>query len=119
MEKFCPKCGKATNELADGLCYQCYSINRELVDAPTSLSIILCKCTRAKTKNEWRNFETFEQLIKTAIMENIKFGKDISIEIDFPRKAPAGKTTIPVDVKATKTEKSMKIEQESRVLLMK
>ena len=118
LEKFCPKCGKHVEEIIEGLCYQCYSLQKDLVEAPSAISIGLCKnCTRSREKNEWTQHRTFTDMLQSAVLNSVKADKDIAVKLTFDKKYVGGKTTIPVKIEAVKKSKDAKIKQESTMLV--
>lgn len=66
-EKFCPKCGKETEELVEGLCSDCFREENEM-EIPGKLEIDICKyCGRIKTGGSWR-----ECSVEEAVEEELK-----------------------------------------------
>lgn len=117
LEKFCPKCGKQVEELIEGLCYHCYSIKRDLVEIPETISLAICKCGRGKELGEWKHYETFDRMINEIVTNNVKTEKNVSLNISFQKKPISGKITIPVKIEGTKKSGDTKIKQETRTLV--
>lgn len=98
MKKFCPKCGKDTEELIENLCLDCHrSISgKEKLPLPASVKIYICKCTKVRMKNQWKSYPTLKDVIKSAILSESKL-KAANISITFPKMNIAErKITIPI-----------------------
>lgn len=68
--KFCPRCGKETDELFGGekkLCAECYPDKNDLLDIPRELEITVCSvCGRMRYQGEWiEEYSVQDQLAKS------------------------------------------------------
>ncbi len=109
MRRFCPKCGKTTEELKDGLCKSCYMQKDDSAgkDIPSSVKLYLCECTATKIKNRWITYDRFRDAIKACLKSECKEFKKRDIEIEIPEGTTiSGKVTIPVKVSWSDPEKS-------------
>ncbi len=54
MKGFCPKCGKDTDTLIDGLCQECFSQKGGIISLPREIAVEQCKkCGKIKHKGKW------------------------------------------------------------------
>jgi len=67
-EKFCPKCGKKTDLLFDGLCEECLSEDANRVDIPRKVEVKVCRICGKKMRNEWKE-ENIEDTVKKSLEE--------------------------------------------------
>ncbi len=80
-ERFCPVCGKKTEELYDGLCKKCIKERGEWVEIPDSINVEICKkCGRKKT-DEWKS-AGMENILKEKIKDKITTKGEVQ-EIDI------------------------------------
>ncbi|MGM5484282.1 MAG: NMD3-related protein [Nanobdellota archaeon] len=89
--RFCPKCGKKTEELYDGLCKECSADNTELFEY-TPEEITICQsCGDIHERGRVYKGDTKKE-IERIIRKRIKLSKDIdaSLELEFelPQHAP-------------------------------
>jgi len=111
MRKFCPKCGKDTDELIGKLCSDCHSLTgtpqKSLLQP--SVKIDLCKCTKVRFKNRWNHYPTLKDAIMSAIKNSSKFPKGMQIEITLPEgRTLEGKVSLPMTVKLIDSEGTSK-----------
>ena len=78
--KFCPKCGRQTDELFDSLCVDCFKQEIKLIE-PTGISVSICRTCGCYFKgNERTNIEAVvEDTIRKEIWK--KYGCDSEVEI--------------------------------------
>ncbi len=79
--KFCPQCGKTTDKLhgSRGLCSQCYTDEKDLVEIPGKISVERCSsCGRFKIKHEWRDL-SMEELVFAALKKYLENGVEFDI----------------------------------------
>ncbi len=79
-EKFCPKCGKKTEDLTESLCRECFSDRKDLIEVPDRLEICVCEaCGKKKTKR-WEDI-TVERAIKKELMKHLRSDEVEDIEV--------------------------------------
>lgn len=92
--KFCPRCGKETSELVEGLCEECFQKKSEIFVVPKKLEMNVCKhCGRYKEGGSWKEGKldnVLQNLAKDSLTTErnlaskkieIKKGTDYKIEI--------------------------------------
>ncbi len=101
MRKFCPKCGKDTEELIGKVCKDCQgsaTSPKKSILSP-SVKIYLCKCTKVRFKNKWNNYPTLKDAIRSAVKNLSKIPKGMQMDIILPEgRSLDGKVTLPVKV---------------------
>ncbi|MCD6477812.1 MAG: 60S ribosomal export protein NMD3 [Candidatus Aenigmarchaeota archaeon] len=81
MKYICPKCGRKTNKLYDGLCKDCFLEEKNLFSIPKRIEVKVCKsCGRVKLGGRWKRVKSPDEIIKKHIkskgeIENIKIDK--------------------------------------------
>lgn len=71
VQKFCPSCGKKTNDLVKGLCIDCFRKKRKLVEVPERLDIEYCKkCGKVFLHGRWHNQD--QELLSGFVKSKIK-----------------------------------------------
>jgi nonsense-mediated mRNA decay protein 3 len=88
FKKFCPKCGKETNNIIGKECLNCFLKNTELFTIKNQ-KVLVCKhCNKALIKGHWDDFS--EKLIGEEIASKVKVAnvgmEDIKILIDLEKK---------------------------------
>lgn len=79
MAKFCPKCGKSTDELIFDLCKDCYFKENDLLEGIKGTNIEFCEvCGKVKTNN-WATRRD-ENYLEKEIEKNIKPKKGVTIQ---------------------------------------
>ena len=101
MRKFCPKCGKDTDELIGNVCPDCHrstsAPKKSLL--PSSVKIYLCKCTKVRFKNQWNNYPTLQDAVRSALKNASKLPKGMNMDITLPESHNIeGKVALPVEV---------------------
>jgi nonsense-mediated mRNA decay protein 3 len=77
--KFCPKCGKRTNDLIFDFCKECYFKDNDIIEAIKETNIEICEnCKRIKAGN-WARRKDKDYLEKE-IIKNIKTRKNVHTE---------------------------------------
>ena len=78
--KFCPQCGKNTDELFDSLCKKCYIKRTSLIGADLRVSISMCKICGSYFKGKERTSieKAVEDYVKKEI--NKKYGCEVEID---------------------------------------
>lgn len=84
LEKFCPKCGKETDELYEGLCKECFKSEKKVIEIPEKINITICpKCGRLKKGRKWKT-EELKEFVKKEIKRIIEIEGEIKeIKFDF------------------------------------
>ena len=80
--KFCPKCGKETDELFDAVCKDCFRQGITLPE-PTSLAVSLNVCTHCGSYFKGKERTSIEVVVEDAVRKAIrkKYGPDCVVEI--------------------------------------
>lgn len=85
LSKFCPRCGKETEELYGDekkLCADCYPDKNDLLEIPDKVEIKVCPvCGRMKHKGEWLERYAVEEQIAEKFSEFSE--EDVEIELQF------------------------------------
>lgn len=80
---FCVKCGKDDVETINGLCFQCFSNGREIINLPHYINLMKCAhCEEYLINNKWAK-KTKNLAIEETVLgavETISHGKIVSIE---------------------------------------
>lgn len=78
--KFCPKCGKETTSLINGLCSKCYnSINN--IKIPKSIKLTICKrCGSILVGNKWFIKNSWKEHIIEKLSKKIKTPPGVELE---------------------------------------
>ncbi|MCX6803456.1 MAG: NMD3-related protein [Candidatus Diapherotrites archaeon] len=75
FERFCAKCGKATEDLVGGLCSNCYLKKHSLFEVK-DFNIERCvKCGKLRIKGRWGSYNN--ELINGEVLAKIKLGPDL------------------------------------------
>ncbi len=76
FKKFCPKCGKETDSLINGVCRECFLKTTELFNIK-EISIKRCKtCGKFQIKGSW--FEPSEKIIEDEVKSKVKIISEIN-----------------------------------------
>lgn len=85
LKKFCPRCGKETEQLYGDekkLCPDCYPDKYDLLDIPNVIEITICSvCGRMRKQGEWIEKYALEQQILEKLAEYTE--KDVEMEIQY------------------------------------
>ncbi len=66
--KVCPRCGRETSIVIEGLCPQCYVDTHEVVSMPSRVEIDICKyCGRVRLGNKWVETTGFQNAVESII----------------------------------------------------
>ncbi|MEI7961493.1 MAG: NMD3-related protein [archaeon] len=99
FERFCAKCGKATDAVINGLCSDCYLKNHSLFEVK-DFDVERCvKCGKAKVKGKWCFLS--DDLLVAELTSKVKLGRGIDqakvfVEL-IPIKDDAYSSTITVE----------------------
>ncbi len=80
--KFCPKCGKETDELFDAVCKDCFRQEITLLE-PASVAVSLNVCTHCGSYFKGKERTSIEAVVEDAVRRAIrkKYGSDCAVEI--------------------------------------
>ena len=66
--RICPRCGRPTSVVIDGLCPQCYAETHGIASLPGRIDVEVCRyCGRARLGHRWVEAGSFEAAIRRAI----------------------------------------------------
>ncbi|MCW3129388.1 MAG: 60S ribosomal export protein NMD3 [Methanophagales archaeon] len=82
--KFCPKCGKKTNELFDSLCKDCFIKQTSLIDADLKVNVNVCVNCGDYFKGKGKERTSIEEVVVDAVMKELRkrYGYEWKIEIE-------------------------------------
>lgn len=113
--KFCPGCGKKTNDLIEGICSECYHKKNEIVNLPKEIKIDACwRCNNLKHKGKWKNI-ILEKLLEEKILDVLEVEgkiKKVDIILDDPNKKP-----FTVEVEATITKDDVEFVESDTIIV--
>lgn len=121
LKKFCPRCGKGTDELFDGLCEQCYKDTKEIISVPQNIDVIMCKrCGKSIERNKWASNESIDSMIVRAVNSCVRPDNGTLMKVDYKPFVLGGKTTVPVTITAEKevSEKNIKKSVQANVVIL-
>lgn len=85
LSKFCPKCGKETDELYGNekeLCADCYTENNDLLDIPDVVDLHICStCGRMRKSGEWIEEYTLQDQMGALFEQFSK--EDVEMELQY------------------------------------
>lgn len=85
LSKFCPRCGKETNELYGNkkkLCAECYGKEFDLIELPTTVEITVCSvCGRMRKRGEWIEEYTLQDQLAAKFSEFSE--EDVDMELQY------------------------------------
>jgi len=77
--KFCAKCGKETDELADNVCADCFYVSSK-ISIPKSITLTICNgCNAVRWRGVWMQGE-LEYYFAHAILEKMTLPEEFEIE---------------------------------------
>lgn len=83
--KFCPRCGKETDELYGGekkLCADCYPDKNDLLDIPDEVEITVCSvCGRMRYRGEWIEEYTMQEQLGAKFADFAE--DDVEMQLQF------------------------------------
>ena len=70
--RFCPECGKETDNLIESLCNSCYS-NKPTVKLPKQKNVLFCvKCEQVLNKGFWmKGMKSAEQILEERVKASL------------------------------------------------
>ena len=83
MEKFCPKCGKQTQELHDSLCNDCCSQKFKKNVFKKKMNVSVCRCGAFGYNEQWKKNITMDDFVVSIIKKELKTIYKNSNEYDF------------------------------------
>jgi len=85
LSKFCPRCGRETDELYGGekkLCPDCYPDKNDLLEIPEVVEINVCStCGRMRKKGEWIEEYTLEEQLGVKFQDFAE--EDVQMELQY------------------------------------
>lgn len=69
-EKFCPRCGKETEELVDSLCRNCFKEKKDWVKIPDKLTVTVCQSCARKESRGWEDIP-FEEAVRKKLEQKV------------------------------------------------
>lgn len=75
FSKFCPKCGKETSALIQGLCSKCFLGGKELFSLKETNTSVCVKCGKLFFQGKWHPAD-FE-LLKNSVISKVKVSPDV------------------------------------------
>lgn len=112
LKKFCPRCGKGTDALFDGLCEQCYIETGKIISVPQNIDVIMCKrCGKSIERNRWVPNESLDSMVFRAVNSSVQPDKDTKMSVDYKPFVVGGKTTVPVTIIAEKSVGGKNVEK--------
>jgi len=109
--KFCPKCGKDTEELFNSLCSECFLKDEKPAELPLEIFFESCKnCGKVKVKGKWTYFEP--ELLAGIALQNLKSKKLDSImsKVELFEKPEGWKAAVKVFGKMRKNKIEFSLE---------
>ena len=118
--KFCPKCGKDTDDLFNGLCSECFMKNEKPAELPLEIFYESCKnCGKIKVKGKWTFFEP--ELLAGIALQNLKTKKLDSFKpkVELFEKPKGWKAAVKIfgKMRKNKLEFSLETLMKPRVML--
>lgn len=84
LTKFCPKCGKETDQLYGNekeLCAECYTENYDLLDIPNVVELYVCStCGRMRKQGDWIEEYTLQEQLGALFEQFSEPGVDIELQ---------------------------------------
>lgn len=119
LRRFCPSCGRETEDLFEGLCRDCFLKNTELVKGQKRIEFGICyDCGRARFNKFWRSYDGMDALIRDVVARNIKPRHGAKIHVTYSDFTIKGKTEVPVEIEATLDTATKKLGKNYGVMLV-
>lgn len=119
LKRFCPKCGKITEDLFGSLCKECFLETVELLRYQKRMRFSVCPdCGKARFNKLWSDYNSREDLIKTVVLRYAKPLQGAKISFSYPPFSIRGKTEVSVDIAASLSFGRKKIEKTAPMLLV-
>lgn len=115
--RFCPNCGRETEELVEGLCKECFAERKGWVRVPDSIEIKVCgKCGR-KRLDKWTETST-EEAVSRALEDEINVDKDAEdLDIEINYRNGEAEVKLKGEVKGIEVEKADRVSVNPREVL--
>lgn len=113
LQKFCPNCGKETEELIKGLCERCFKKKNKLLSLPRKIEIQRCpNCGKFKDKRKWIKPTELKNFLKEKIKEKIQVnGKLETLEINLNKINKKFETEVKAEGFISEEQKTPKSEE--------
>ena len=111
--KFCPQCGKTTDELIDSVCKECFRAGIKLID-PERMMVTLSVCKHCGSYFKGREETSIEDAAVDSVTKELKrrYGAEIEVEA-LECDLSADSATVALDVRAKL--KGVAIEQSGKI----
>ncbi|MCW3141255.1 MAG: 60S ribosomal export protein NMD3 [Methanophagales archaeon] len=98
--KFCPKCGKKTNDLFDSLCKECFIKQTSLIEADFKVNVNVCVNCGGYFKGKERT--SIEEAVADSVRKEIRkrYGYECKVEIEEEQKENDSRAIVYLNVKA-------------------
>lgn len=85
LQQFCPQCGAHVDYLLEGLCENCYTEGKKLLEAPARLDIVTCSsCGKKLVNNKWIDAEDDFEL--DVVRDRLRINGQAKIDIELKEK---------------------------------
>lgn len=114
--KFCPRCGKKTDELFDSLCKACFINRTRLIEPDLRVSVSVCKNCGGYFKGKERT--SIEEAVADSVKKGIrkKYGYGVRVETkEFRKELKANENRASVFLVAKAEIKGVEIEERGEV----
>ncbi len=108
-EKFCPGCGKETDDLIKGLCKKCFAGRTKWIDMPDILEATVCKRCGRKKVGKWKEISMEEALKRNILNRSDHRGEVQDIQISILGQQNRADVTIKGVVENVEMEKKNEV----------
>jgi len=103
MRRFCPSCGKATEEFYEGLCEDCFFRRVEIISAPAEIEAEVCPvCGRVKERSGkvWSrsSYESRAEMVEQIAKRSVKLNRPAHLSILVEKFSVGEKRVVEVPV---------------------
>ncbi len=93
-QKFCPSCGRETEDFFDGLCKECFAERSGWIDIPDRVEIAVCSRCGKKKVGFWEAV-SMEDALEDVIIDEMKINDSLEkLEIVFDRSSEKAEITV-------------------------
>ncbi|NOZ76887.1 MAG: hypothetical protein GXO65_04275 [Euryarchaeota archaeon] len=125
MNRFCPVCGRSTDELVDNLCRECFLKERDPVEVPERVTGTVCRgCMKHQRHGRWTRLtddmeEFLRQVAAWEVERGIRTGDlaqvDVETKVCDIKETSPGRFVIPVEVRVTGMRRGVEMERAAGV----
>jgi nonsense-mediated mRNA decay protein 3 len=122
MNRFCPVCGKATDELVDNFCKDCFLKERDPVTLPERMETRICRgCLKHQRQGRWTYLSgDFEEVIERAasreVMKSLKTRDlqkpEVEVLVGHGKETSPTTVSVPVELKVSGVLKGVEVSAE-------